>query len=136
MRYWIGGLFFGVAAWLIVAGLAQRRRALAAGWREPESVPPRSLEALGYIMRPIILFALAVVGLKSAFAYWVLDAGRYLSVVDLGGFLALLAGYGTWLVMKTTYRAHTVVPVRPHDAPAVAAPANDAAAASRAAASG
>lgn len=136
MRYWIGGLFFGVAAWLIVAGLAQRRRALATGWREPEAVSPQSLETLGYIMRPIMLFALAYVGLKSAFVYWVIDAGRYLSVVDLGGFLALLAGYGTWFVMKTKYRSSGIVPAVPADASKTAEAANDPVAAPRAAARG
>jgi hypothetical protein len=109
MAYWSGAVLFAIGAWLIHAGLAHRRRVLAlrAAAADPDEAgaDPRSLGVLGEIMRPIILFALAYLGVKATLAFWWLDAGRYLSLFDLAGFLSLLAGYGGWVVMKTKYRA-------------------------------
>lgn len=107
MAYWTGALLFAVGGWLILAGLAHRRRVLAlraAPGAGDADADPRSLAVFGEIMRPIILFALAYLGVKTTLAFWWLDAGRYLSLFDLAGFLFLLAGYGAWMVMKTTYR--------------------------------
>jgi hypothetical protein len=116
MRYWIGGTLFVAAVWLVIAALAHRRRALAAGWREIEPVSPGSLLVFGEIMRPIVLFALAYLAVKSVLVYWMLEAERYLSLFDVAGFLAALAGYGTWFVMKTKYSLSALaraVPVPP-----------------------
>jgi hypothetical protein len=56
---------------------------------------------MGEIMRPIILFALGFVALKMTLFYAVLGGQRYLSPLDFGGFLFVLAAYGTWLVLAT-----------------------------------
>lgn len=117
MAYWTGLVCVSLGAWLIHAGLAHRRRVLAlraqfADWAAQPATDPRSLGVFGEIMRPIILFALAYLGVKTTLAYWWLDAGRYLSLFDLGAFLFLLAAYGAWLVLKTRHplpaRAATV----------------------------
>lgn len=115
MRYWTGLMLFVASGWLIQAALAHRRRILATGGAgDAAPVSARSIDTLGYILVPIILFALAYIGIKSAFLYWVLDGGRYLSLVDLAGFLCLLGGYGTWVVLKTRYRARPIeVPAEP-----------------------
>jgi hypothetical protein len=120
MRYWTGLVLFVAAGWLIQAGLAHRRRILAVGGAG-DGASARSIDTLGYIFRPIILFALVYVGIKSAFVYWVLDGGRYLSLVDLAGFLCLLAGYGTWAVLKTKYRARPIAAPEVPQVPAEAA---------------
>ena len=108
MAYWSGAVLFAIGAWLIHAGLAHRRRVLAlraaAADADETGADPLSLGVFGEIVRPIILFALAYLGVKATLAFWWLDAGRYLSLFDLAGFLCLLAGYGAWVVMKTKYR--------------------------------
>ncbi|MFZ5558067.1 MAG: hypothetical protein ACOZDY_15335 [Pseudomonadota bacterium] len=124
MAYWTGLVLFAIGGWLAWAGLAHRRRALALRGPAAAGAPaaradPRSLAAFGEIMRPVILFALAYLGVKTALAFWWLDAGRYLSLFDLAGFLFLLAGYGTWMVLKTKY------PALPPAAAPVPAPAEN-----------
>jgi hypothetical protein len=112
MRYWTGLVLFAAGAWLLYGALAHRRsvialrQAAAARGADAALVPPNpSLEMFGDIFRPIILFALVYLGVKTTLAYYWLDAGRYLSLFDLAGFLGLLTGYGNWVVTKTRYRA-------------------------------
>jgi hypothetical protein len=54
-------------------------------------------------MRPVLLFMLAYLGVKAALVYHWLDGARYLSLFDLGAFLAALAAYGCWIAVKTRY---------------------------------
>jgi hypothetical protein len=110
MAYWSGLCLFAAGGWLIHAGLGHRRRVLAMRAALESAAPtaasdPRSLSVFGEIMRPIILFALAYLGVKTSLAFYWLDAGRYLSVFDLAGFLFLLFAYGTWITLKTKYPA-------------------------------
>jgi hypothetical protein len=74
---------------------------------------------LGDIVPPLVVTALVFVAIKMSFAYVVLDGGRYFSLLDLGGFLFLLAAYGAWLVLNTRYRELTgaVAPATLHEAP-------------------
>lgn len=103
MRYIVGLLCFAGGAWLFASALARKRRALAAG---PGSAPPLhpSLQMLGDAMPPIIVVLLMIVGAKMALAFAVTEAGQYLSLFDLAGFLFLLAGYGTSVVYRARYR--------------------------------
>ncbi|MCU0983653.1 MAG: hypothetical protein MUC89_01770 [Acetobacteraceae bacterium] len=103
MRYIVGLVFFAAGAWLMWSALARRKRAIAAG---PEAQPEinRSLQIIGDALPPIIVVALVIIGAKTALAFVITDAGRYLSVLDLAGFLFLLAGYGTSVVLRTRYR--------------------------------
>lgn len=105
MRYWIGLACFAAALALVRAGLNHRNRVrvLAPTAAAPEPAP-NSMNAFGEIMRPVILFALAYLALKTSVAYHVLDAGRVVSLFDLAGMLALFGAYGSWIVMKTSYR--------------------------------
>jgi hypothetical protein len=103
MRNIIGLLFFAAGAWMLLTALARRKRVIAAG---PDAAPPLnpSLQAMADAMPPIILVALAIVGAKVALAVLLTDAGQYFSLLDLAGFLFLLAGYGASLVIRTRYR--------------------------------
>lgn len=110
MRNATGLVLFVLGAWLAYSAFARRARVIAA--RRSGAVPAESeasgnprLSMLGEIMRPIILFALAYLALKTIFAYVVLEADRWLSLFDLAGFLFLLAAYGSWVVVRTRYRA-------------------------------
>jgi hypothetical protein len=83
---------------------AARQRAAARGEPDPTQAIHPSLAMLGDIFPPIIIALLAFAGIKAALAWLVLDGGRYLSLLDLGGVLLVLAAYGAWLVLKTRYR--------------------------------
>jgi hypothetical protein len=117
-------VLFAFGAWLAWSALAQRRRVIAARRagtvaREGEAAGNAQLSMTGEIMRPVILFALVYVALKSVFAYVVLDAGRWVSWFDLAGYLFLLAAYGGWVVVRTRYReVPTAATAPPVDAPA------------------
>lgn len=103
MRNIVGLVFFAAGAWMLFSALARRRRVIAAG---PDAAPPLhpSLRMLGDAMPPIILVALGIIGVKVALAILLTEAGQYFSLFDLAGFLFLLAGYGTSLVIRTRYR--------------------------------
>lgn len=106
----VTGLALSVfGAWLAYSAFAHRARVIAArrsGAAPAEGEAPGNpqLSMLGEIMRPIILFALAYLGLKTIFVYVVLEADRWLSLFDLAGFLFLLAAYASWVVVRTKYR--------------------------------
>lgn len=108
MRDIIGLALFAVAAALVYAGLAHRRKALATRGEAPgeddDAIDVNSLSMMGKILPPIIVVVLALVGVKTVFMYFIVGGGRLFSLIDLAGFLALLAGYGTWIVLKTKYR--------------------------------
>lgn len=108
MMYWAGVALFLMAAWLVHAGYAHRRRVRA---ERTEPTPaaettnrPNPIAILGDVLPPLIVMVLVVFSLKIPFAYVVLDHGRYVSPFDLAGLLAFPAGYGTWLILKTRYR--------------------------------
>jgi hypothetical protein len=103
VRYIVGLLCFAGGAWLLWSAYARRRRAVAAGPLSAPALHP-SLQVLGDAMPPIIVLALIIVGAKMALAFAVTDAGQYLSLFDLAGFLFLLAGYGTSVVFRSRYR--------------------------------
>jgi len=110
MRNATGLALFVFGAWLAYSAFAHRARVIAA-WRS--SAAPAEGEASGNpqpsmlreIMRPIIVFALAYLALKTIYVYVVLEADRWLSLFDLAGFLFLLAAYASWVVVRTKSRA-------------------------------
>jgi len=107
MRHWTGVALVVAAAWLVRAALRQRNRVRAAAVRDTSAQAHAlhpSLAMLGDILPPLILLALAVVAAQIVLAYAVLGAGRLFSLLDLGGFLALLAAYAFWMIVKTQYR--------------------------------
>jgi hypothetical protein len=74
----------------------QRRRApLPAGAIRPE------FAAMGEIVRPMILFLIGLFAVKMAFFYAALGGERYLSPLDFGGLMFVLAAYAGWLVVAT-----------------------------------
>lgn len=112
MRYIVGLLCFAGGAWLLGSALARKRRSIAAG---PLSAPPLhpSLQMLGDVMPPLVVLGLVIIGGKMTLAFFVADAGRYLSLLDLAGFLFLLAGYGVSVVYRTRYRLGPAVVAAP-----------------------
>ncbi len=103
MRNLLGVAFTVVGVWFVYTSVTLRVRRLverrAAGIHDHEA-PATRMFVFGEIMRPIILFFLAVLAIKAVFAYFWLDAARYFSLFDLGGFIAALAGYGYWVLRE------------------------------------
>jgi hypothetical protein len=106
MRNLPGLAFAVIAIWFSCVAVTQRASRLAARRAAgiPDDAEPTSrMYVFGAIMRPIILFFLAFLGIKATFAYFWLDAARFLSLLDLGAFLAALMAYGFWVIVKTKY---------------------------------
>lgn len=64
MRYWLGTGFVLASAWLVYSGIGHRARARANA--QPKPAEESQLVMMGEIVRPLILFALAYVGLKTS----------------------------------------------------------------------
>ena len=105
MRNLAGPAFALVAAWFIWAGVQRRRRALAltAGGAEAPARHP-SLALLGEIGPSVVNFMLVIAAIQVAAAFLVSDGGGIFSVLDLAGFLLMLAAYGFWVTMKSRHR--------------------------------
>jgi hypothetical protein len=112
MHDWLGiglvALGLGLIGSAIMKRQSRMRNPVPAGAIRPE------FAAMGEMVRPIILFAVAFFALKMTVFYFVLGGQRYLTPLDYAGILFVLAAYCGWLVVATTKR-----PV------AAAAPARD-----------
>jgi len=131
MTHLTGLVMFAFGGWLFYAARARRERVLAArreaaarGDPEPPPLHP-SLAMIGDIVPGLVKFFLAFTGVKATFFFFALGGGGVFSIVDLAGFLFLLAAYGTWLTIRTSYRdlapAPAVVERRPEAAQMVCA---------------
>jgi hypothetical protein len=99
MQDWLGIGLFALSGALLIAGTVKRRARMEA-ILPADAIRPE-FAAMGEIARPLILMALALVGLKMTLFYMVLGGQRFLSPLDFAGFLAVLAAYGLWLVLAT-----------------------------------
>lgn len=120
MRHLTGAVLFLVGCTLIWAAIARRndilaeqRRREAAGLPDPRASLHPSLAILGDVVPPLMIGVLVVMALKLVLAYAMTGAERWLSLVDLAGFLFLLGAWCAWLVLKTRYRAFPAQLARP-----------------------
>lgn len=97
MHDWLGAGLIALGVGLLVSGVRKRQAKLRA---PPPDIRP-AFAAMGEIIRPVILFALGFVALKMTLFYVALGGQRYLSPLDFGGILFVLAAYGGWLVLAT-----------------------------------
>lgn len=119
VRNWIGAVLTLIGIWLLYSAMAHYRRVLTAcrsctGLTEIGALPKAEspMFVFGEIMRPIILFGLGIFALKATVAYFLLGAGRILSLFDLAGVLFVIAAYGTWLSINTKFRMPDTVTAR------------------------
>jgi protein-S-isoprenylcysteine O-methyltransferase Ste14 len=112
VAYWTGLVLAAIAAAFLVAGWRRRQAVraerVALGYAPNDDTPQRrdpysSITILGDSMPPIVVAALAFVGVKAVFFYLALGGGLF-TVVDLAGFLMLLGGYGAWMWWHSRYR--------------------------------
>ncbi len=88
---------------LLVSGVMKRRARMRSP--EPAGTIRPEFAAMGEIVRPMILFAVALVALKTSVFYFLFDGARFLPPMTFGGFLFLLAAYSVWLVLATKRRS-------------------------------
>jgi hypothetical protein len=122
MKYWIGSLLGAYGLYLLVAAQAHRTRIVEARSEairlnrvQPKPIDPHSVAALGEMVAPIVMIALAWLTLKLCFAYYWLNTNGTLSPLDLAGTIVLIVGYATWLHVKTKYRMPDLAPRREMD---------------------
>jgi hypothetical protein len=100
MHDWMGIGLVALGAGLTAASVMKRRSRMrapvATGAIRPE------FAAMGEMIRPLILFAVGIFGLKMTLFYFVLGGERYLTPLDFAGVLFVLAAYAGGLVMATT----------------------------------
>lgn len=111
MQNLIGPPLFLAGAVLMWLAISRRNRIVAqvkalerAGLPDPRAKLHPSLAIIGEVVPPLMIGALVIIGLKLTLAYAVMGAYDVVSPFDLAGLLFLIAGYGTWLVLKTRYR--------------------------------
>lgn len=99
MHDWLGVGLIALGLGLIGHGFMKRqaklRNPLPAGSIRPE------FAAMGEIVRPLILFFVGVFALKMSLFYFVLGGQRFLTPLEYGGILFVLASYSGWLVLAT-----------------------------------
>ena len=121
MRDLPGIALIALGCGLLISGVMKRRARmrvpLPAGAIRPE------FAAMGEIVRPMILFAVALVALKTLVFYALFDGARFLSPLTFGGFLFVLAAYSAWLVLATKRPARQ--DALPAGAPAAAGVTSD-----------
>lgn len=103
MRHLVGGICLAIETALLGAAL-RRARGAPRGVGAPGGPSNTSLAAFGEIMRQLVFCALGYAGIKSVFLFFAFGAQQWLSLLDLVGFLALLAAYGAWFHACVRYR--------------------------------
>jgi hypothetical protein len=112
MHDWMGIGLFAVGLGLLVAAVVKQRN------RQRSPVPAGAIRpefaAMGEIVRPLILFVVALFAVKMSAFYFLLGGQRYLTPLDFAGILFVLACYCGWLVVATRRRSEQPVerPVR------------------------
>jgi hypothetical protein len=100
MHDWLGIGLIALGLGLLAAGFGKHqtrmRTPLRAGDIRPE------FAAMGEMIRPLVLFAVAFVALKMTVFYFLFDGRRFLSQLDFASILFVLAAYAGYLVLATT----------------------------------
>ena len=111
-----GVVLFAIGAWVLFSAMRRRNRAVAA-WRDAQAkgehidvYTSKKFALTSSIARPIVLVMLLMAALEVAGSYLAMGGSRLFSVLDLAGFLFVLAAYGVWFTISTRYRV--VAPVR------------------------
>jgi hypothetical protein len=97
MTDWMGMGLIAFGLGLIGHGIMKRqarlRSPLPAGSIRPEYA------AMGEIVRPMILFFVGLFAFKMSLFYFLLNGQRFLTPLEFGGVLFVLAAYSGWLIL-------------------------------------
>jgi hypothetical protein len=97
MRDLPGLLLIVLGVGLLLSAAIKRRARMRAA--EPAGAIRPEFVAMGQMMRPLLLFAVALIAVKSVVFYLLFDGGRWLSPLTFGGFMFVLAAYAAWLIL-------------------------------------
>jgi hypothetical protein len=102
MHDWLGTGLIALGLGLAGAGVfkfrSRRRAVVQTGDIRPE------FAAMGEMVRPMILFCVAVVAAKMSLFYFVLGGSRFMTPLDYAGLMFVLAAYIGYLVAATSKR--------------------------------
>ena len=100
MHDWVGGGLIALGLGLVAAATVKHRKRtrilLPAGVIRPE------FAAMGEMVRPLILFAVAFVALKMSLFYFVFGGDKLLSPLEYAGLMFVLVAYCGYLVVATS----------------------------------
>jgi hypothetical protein len=96
-----------MGAWLVYQALAHRRavieaRARAAVQNREQKIHEK-LEGMRLGLAPLYVMGILFTGMVLAAIWFVVDRERVLSVLDILGFLMVLAAYAFWMAVRIQY---------------------------------
>ena len=115
MHGWLGTAMIPLGLGMAYAAFLKRRSRMAsvtpAGQIRPE------FAAMGEIMRPVVLFVVGIFAVEMVAVYFVFGGSRFLTALDFGGIMFVLAAYTGYLLASTAKQAPVVeaVPVAETD---------------------
>lgn len=112
MAYFVGLTFLALGLILVWSGYTHKKASLAEAARiraehgeaRPADLHP-SLSMLVDFAPPLTIFSLFLIAGGLTIAFFAVNAQRHITLFDLGGMHAAIAGYGYWVAMKAKYRS-------------------------------
>lgn len=101
----IGLGFFAAGAVLAILGVLHRRRALAArsAARDGGAGTAYSLGAFGEVARGVVITGVVIGGGNTVLTFLAIGSNPVISTFGIVGFVAMLAGFVLWFVIRTKY---------------------------------
>ncbi|HSO82293.1 hypothetical protein [Thiocapsa sp.] len=107
MKYYLGAVCLLMGAWLVYQALAHRRAVIGARERAAaqnrEQTIHQHLEGLRLGLAPLYVMGILFTGMVLAAIWFVVDRERVFSVLDILGFLMVLAAYSFWMSVRIQY---------------------------------
>jgi hypothetical protein len=114
MHGWLGLAMIPLGLGMAVAAFMKRRSRMTtvtpAGQIRPE------FAMMGEIMRPVVLFVVGIFALEMVLLYFVFGGARFLTALDFGGVMFVLAAYTWYLLAATSKQAPAIVAVPAEEA--------------------
>jgi hypothetical protein len=112
LAYVVGAVFSVIAIGFAFAGIRHRQSSVAEAARLKALNPKADLERLHPSLSmladfapSLTIFSLVIMAATISVAFFAVGALKWLSLFDLAGILAAVAGYGYWMFMKTKHRS-------------------------------
>nr|WP_294528625.1 hypothetical protein [uncultured Rhodopila sp.] len=103
MHGWLGLAMIPLGLGMAVAAFMKRRSRMTgttpAGQIRPE------FAMMGEIMRPVVLFVVGLFALQMVLLYFVFGGAQFLTALDFGGIMFVLAAYTGYLLVATAKQA-------------------------------
>lgn len=107
MKYYLGAVCLLMGAWLVYQALAHRRAVIGARERAAaqnrEQKIHQHLDGMRLGLAPLYVMGILFTGVVLAAIWFVVDRERVFSVLDILGFLMVLAAYAFWMAVRIQY---------------------------------